>query len=1027
MDLDAGAEALLRQRVAKAETEALKATNERLAADKRAQSAKEELEGRVADLRDELALRDAHVTSLERERQDIARAVAALGAGDDVAQIRPKVTELVQQSRDAADVRQLLAAALPSSSSSQMPSLHEAANSARQRLSELEALSSERLRLAQTSQTERNHLKAELEKAHAVEASLTRREKELAAAKRRIKRLSSTLRKSVPSWVVGSTSFLGSGDASSTSLGAGEETMGGESVAGARDFETDMLDEMEQLISYVEELDHRLEFQKVEGALQRKSAEAKCVDLQADKDRLSSQVVSLETEGAAQNTKLLSVQHELDSVKSRMSAEVAQLQLQVQEASSLLDSERAAMQVSLEELNNKLVEVQRTAQKSDQDAQSNAEALQMEVDITRRKLEEQLLDIQQRAQSTETELRKQLAAQEQAARDNEIQSSNTIMSLQAELVKFQQSAEQSRIELSSMANNLQGLKETLDQKCCELTSAQTTISVLEEDARRSSTASARESDVINQEHDARLRELRQKLGEQERLAHELAKSYDDIADGLLAELRARHEESDILLQASASHAQQLALSHSLKEAGYQSEMESLRSSTEQEKALLLEQVESSRHKIKELKDVGFSTQVELDQERTNRRLAEDALNQYVPTQDADVTINLDASSKPDESRPGSIDAEDKVNMMQGTISGLQQALKVAGERTAMLEGQKAQDETALAFQKYREEASEEILSLEDQLSQARARVEDAESLSEDFKGKMLAQVEKRNEVLQELVAQQEEIVQICRERDELQCELDKVREDCGEKACDLLDHRVRYQEVENQLMARQSDIQKLHVELDHLRTVNKSATPLPPASEAGKDQVSQLKARVDALQEELRQREATAAEGERQKETFLAAQIESLRSEMDAECSSCESWQAEVESLRAHSKELDELRNTNTELKQLIADAEIALQESNTREKGLRNERGELQEDLNSVSYALAKAQKEAKKAQHTVSTLKGQLLKHKDADAANADANAEGSTSKLEAALKEVAETKSALVDSTEQKIRLQQQVDEM
>lgn len=318
-----------KERALRAEREVLIASNERLANEKRTKSAIESLEASRDDLKDEVKVREVHINELEKQLQGI-HVLLENESGSPINDSEEKIRKLIQDGKDVLSIRTILmkwrAGNVNVANTADLPkSANDLALQIVKAYSELDTAYQTTKRVSETNLLHVQDLQKELQQSSHASKALKMREKEMVKAKGRLKMLSGSLQKALPlaaglQSVMGDASMSGAGGVSFSSIGDETATGGNEStIGGFRGFEADLVDEMEQLITYVEDLDNRLEFQRVEQEIREMSAIG-------ERDRLRNELSILEREllevRASMQNATESHQNEVNQLQEKMRMEV---------------------------------------------------------------------------------------------------------------------------------------------------------------------------------------------------------------------------------------------------------------------------------------------------------------------------------------------------------------------------------------------------------------------------------------------------------------------------------------------------------------------------------------------------------------------------------------------------------------------------------------------------------------------------------------------------------------------------------
>lgn len=288
-----------KERALRAEREALKTSNERLASEKRTKSTIESLEAARDDLKDEVKLREIHISELEKQIGSI-HILLDKESDSPFHEVEGRIRDLVQDGKDVTSIRTTLMkwrgdALVVANKADSPKSVSDLAAQIVKAYIELDTAYQTTKKVSETNSLHVEDLQKQLQQSSLASKALKVREKEMIKAKGRLKMLSGSLQKALPlaaglQSVMGDASISGAGGVSFSSIG--DETAAGANdttIGGLRGFEADLVDEMEQLITYVEDLDNRLEFQRVEQEIREMSAVS-------ERDRLKNELSVLERE-----------------------------------------------------------------------------------------------------------------------------------------------------------------------------------------------------------------------------------------------------------------------------------------------------------------------------------------------------------------------------------------------------------------------------------------------------------------------------------------------------------------------------------------------------------------------------------------------------------------------------------------------------------------------------------------------------------------------------------------------------------
>lgn len=284
----------LKERAVRAERETLIASNERLAIEKRTDTVIQSLQAACDDCKEELKLCAIHVNELESQLQAV-HTLLETESDTPFDEVKGRICRLIQEGKDIASARIMLMKWQAdfwdkSGATNSSEPMNELIVRIVKSYGELDSAYQMTKKISDTNILDIKDLQKRLQESEQASKVLKIREKEMAKAKRRLKMLSGSLQKALP-LAAGLQSIVDDGSSTSVGEGVSFSLIGDETAAGAnettigglRGFEADMVDEMEQLIAFVEDLDNRLEFRKIEQEIRE-------MNDSSERDRLNLQV-----------------------------------------------------------------------------------------------------------------------------------------------------------------------------------------------------------------------------------------------------------------------------------------------------------------------------------------------------------------------------------------------------------------------------------------------------------------------------------------------------------------------------------------------------------------------------------------------------------------------------------------------------------------------------------------------------------------------------------------------------------------
>ena len=763
----------LEVRAAKAEREALKASNERIALVKSSELAIAELKSTVADLKDEAAFQRHHVlkkleAEVETLRADSSRASSL--------EVEPQASKtLFMQSEKRLCEKE-----------SHISTLQRGIDDLQSRLVE--------------AREHNDVLVQQVCNAEGVAKLLARRDKEVASAKKRLRMLASSLRRTLlgvasspaGEWEEGSQTTLGEAD---------ESTLQNTTVS--RDFETDLLDEMDQLLGYVEEADGRVEFAKVEQSMQDRSALTERQALQAkiiaSEEELRRLTEDNDRQRFEQDNLLASI-NALQTEKDR----IEQDWRQSVDAGRTAASEQETLIAQIAALKENGRGEREQAAKKQQDMQSTIDSL-----TGQRDQQDDLLQASQ-ARLEEAE-REMIALQIRIAGLDE--------ALQA-AERTREGEEGQRQGLLSQIENLTEKDVNSEDK---LAQASKSIQQLQ----RAVTAAELEAAKLALE----ATEDRMRLGSEARLSSEhLVVTLEQSQEAL----REEGEQWNALLKDLQRH---LSESHAaLSSSEVEREGEQHRHS--QAIALLERELHDARAGMDKARELVKALELDLQEGRTNQQLAEDTLKRLVPSREGDVTVCADTPSG--ESLRETYDLRIQLQQaMEAVQEGKQQQeSEQAALRAAIEDAERWRAETTVRDEQLAQAQTEQM-----QRSQALETLEARLQEAGAAQAEMTASIQRMEALLWErdtaLQASQRAIEEHTKEKTALLLEAEQQRTQPSSG------YAAETQLLESRLDASESQRSALQAQVDGLESTITQMLAEHCEHEA---QRSDLQAALDALQ-----------------------------------------------------------------------------------------------------------------------------------------------------------------------------------
>lgn len=739
----------LKARATKAEREALKASNEKLASSKLSETTIADLKSKVADLNDEVSFqRDNVLKKLEDEVRTLQ--------GD-----RTRAFEL------EADLE-----AARSTSLQQGDALKAARDSIVVWQETADHLQAEVAHFKE----EGSRLKEELEAAEQSAKHLQRRNREVESAKKRISKLSKALRKVLVT--VTSGQVAGDETQSQSVLAVDETTFA--NMTSSNDYEADLLDELDQLLGYVDEADGRVEFAKVERGIQESNAVSQRQEMEKIIQLREKELAAL-TEDRDQ--RIVELNERTDQLR-QVDAQRSEIEIRLQEAvceTQAITSDNETLHGNVALLQQKITALEAELDKTVENS--------LVLSHTIKVLESDHSETQRQLAEAETELRRSQEESDSlgnhiAILEERLQTAHRDLQAMAigreETVSQVQNLQAERENLASQYSEATCAINGLQRKCQEgeLHAARLAVSISQLEMRlhhQAGGASQREAAVLEQSKSALHNETQQWIT-------------------LVAELRGDIEES-------------LSHLHS-KERMWMEETDRQRL----QMAAVEAEVSTARDELQERKDQIETLQLDLQASRTNQQLAEDALRRFVPSRESDLTVveelsSLDVSTEANELRiqlDQSIDAlESSRRIQKARESDLAAALEETKELKSELDRLDGQLTEA---QRQREKMATDGQELQ-------ARLLETEALNCELKASLSQLDGNLCSTMRQLTASQNKIGELERALQSLEMEKKEQRQQSEAVSEELKEAQEGYQKLKGLMEARNAEYWEVKEEL----------------------------------------------------------------------------------------------------------------------------------------------------------------------------------------------------------------------
>jgi chromosome segregation ATPase len=649
-----------RTRATKAEREALQASNEKLAHSRLTNTTIADLRSQVADLKDELSFqRDNTLKNLEDEVRSLrGDSVKAATLGVDLTAARSSITQ------------------------------QEAAlKAAQETIDTMQGTADQLQAELKRSKEDAVQMKEQLVIAEQISNLLQRRDREIASAQKRIRKLTVALRKIFMSMTNGQAA--GDETQSQSMLVMDESSFA--IVANSNEYEANWTDELDQLVGYVDEAESRVEFARIEKDIRESNAASRLQELEKIIRAKEEELVLITKDRDCCMDEQEITQARLRETESKK----AEVDLKLQDALEKIQnisSDSAVLQENIESLRHELSAAER-------DLKSNAEdKLAMFHTVS---------DLKQ----SQEEIRKQLAESEADTLRAQIDSRSLqgrITSLTEELQALQSRLSTDEQERDGLMRQVHELESHKDSLASQYNEARDTIDKLEQ---RYQEVELRAASLALESHQMELRlceEVRQSSQQQADLLEKSSEALHMEGEqwkGLVAELRDEVKQSLLQLQ--------------MKERIWIEEADCYSTQV----AALETQVNMAREELQERNAQIDVLQLDLQAERTNQQLAEDALKRLVPGRENDLTVVEDASM---------LDASNEVYELRLQLDQARDALESSKRK------QSARESDLAVAMEDAEELRAEVDKLEMQLSEALREKHDVATQGQDLQAKLAA-------------------------------------------------------------------------------------------------------------------------------------------------------------------------------------------------------------------------------------------------------------------------------------------------
>lgn len=593
-------------KLAKAEKEALKAANELIASSKGSNAKISDLESRVADLTDEVAFQRDHL--LQKMEQDLK-------------QERGKVVSFessLKAAREEYSQQELVLKA----SQDTIATLQKTT----------EQLCSQLSMATQKGETLREQLVA----AEQVAKLLQRRDGEVESARKRVGKLSSALRKVLG--VITNGQVLGDETINQSIAGPGNESTNG-NLTMNREYEADLLDELEQLLGYVDDADGRVEFAKVEREITESSAANDKRELERRIEAITQELVKVQEESDCQKGQQEQLQIRFDALTDLRKEIEEALQVKTGETENL-KCDKMALQDQIAALRVELEDSRKMGTKSAEECESLLESVQI-LEATKKNDDGELIKLQTNLDTINLE-KDQLQRQ--------------ISDLEERLKTLENTLEIGRNEQQNLETQVQELQKEKTELESQVLQYRSNIVGLERQCQEADLKLAR----LGLEFDELQSKLREEALNSSRCHIDaLSRSLEALTvessqwNDLVSELRYLLSQSQSQLLSTKSAREEDLEKYSTRLAALEADLTSAKEELQDGKA----QIEKHR--------------LDLQASLANQQLAEEALVKFVPGKDTDVTVIEDMSI---------LEASREANELKEMLEQARYALQVSQEK-----------------------------------------------------------------------------------------------------------------------------------------------------------------------------------------------------------------------------------------------------------------------------------------------------------------------------------------------------------
>ncbi|UZJ53148.1 hypothetical protein CBS101457_002468 [Exobasidium rhododendri] len=744
-------------RAVKAEREVLKVSNERIASSKASDLIIADYKSKVADLDDEVTFQRRHLKDLERE------------------------VETLQSEQSRAMKLQVELEASLAETSQLSVKLKESETTINELQRDAEHFTMNIKQIAKEKDLFR-------EQAEDVNKRLTQREREIEAAKKQFRRLSSSVRKTMLG--VANVQVVGDETCNNTVAFGGADESLLMNMTVSRDFECDWFDEMEQLTGYLIDMKEPLEFAKVEREVLEKSAALEREELRRAMQVKETELSDIREVREQQAIKQIELEANYESLQVEKSAVEATLQNASQEVQDLRAT-KELLEERVTSLQNELHFIKSEGEQGAADRRSleeetsrlklEREACQTEICLLEKRCEDaglekdrmyrQMDDCEGRLQTGEVDMAKAVQRQEDLLdriKVLELEKGNGLV----EIDRLSQRIVALDLECKSAV--LVGMKVTLEMRGLQL------------QYRREA---ARASDEL----------VAALAFSQEALRLE-GEQWQAITGELQTNVRQCHE--------------------ALKSA--EGERATERKSHVDQVIALKREVEAAEITLEEKSRAIVDLELDLQANRANQQLAEDVLRRL--QRDVDVTVNDDLT--PQEAAKDAADLKSQLIEASGSIQRWQEKQETMEMelRTALEEVVHWKEKCESRMDKIsglcveKDRAIESVSKLREALQESEASKNEAQTSMMRMEEEMLERITSLQKMQLDLQTAESAILDIQEEKSLLVQQIEKLRVEMSEDAMRRSQGDSRQiQDLKTQVASTEADMESLREVVDDLK------------------------------------------------------------------------------------------------------------------------------------------------------------------------------------------------------------------